>query len=49
MLSTTQIQSVIGTHELADELYVEIEGEILELCNITIKDGKIVLKPEVKI
>lgn len=49
MLSTKQIQSVIGTHELADELYVEIDGEVLELCNITIIDGKVVLRPEVKL
>lgn len=49
MLSTKQIQSVIGTHEIADELYVEIDGEVLELCNITIIDGKVVLRPEVKL
>jgi hypothetical protein len=49
MLSTKNIQSVIGKNELADELYVEINGEILELCNITIIDGKLVLRPEVKL
>lgn len=49
MLSTTEIQSVIGNHNLTDELYVEIDGKVLELCNITIKDGKLVLRPETQL
>ena len=48
MLSTTEIQSVIGTHNLTDELYVELPtGEVLELCGVTVKDGKLVLKTEI--
>lgn len=48
MLSTKQIQTVIGKHELADELYVELpNGEILELCGMTIKNGKLVLRTEI--
>lgn len=27
-------------------LYVEFEGKILELCGVTIKDRKIIIRPE---
>lgn len=49
MLDTKTIQRVIEKNNLEDCLYVEIDGEILELCNITIIDGKVVLRPEVKV
>ena len=49
MLKIENINAVIAkNHDLMtdDCLYVEIEGEIKELCNITFIDGKLVLKPE---
>ena len=50
MLSTTQIQDGIKANGLKDELYVELpNGEILELCAVTVIDGKTVLRPEVKL
>ena len=52
MIEVNDIAKAINYNKalVTDErLFVEIDGEILELCNITFQDGKVVLRPEVKI
>ena len=50
------VENIINALKVNEELigddcnlYVEIDGEIRELCNITFIDGKVVLRPDVKL
>ena len=53
MLTMENIESAINKNQdlIQDNcLYVEMEnGEIRELCNITFIDGKLVLRPAIKL
>ena len=53
MMTIENIQSAINSNKglMTDDcLYVELDnGEIRELCNITFIDGKLVLRPEIKL
>jgi len=49
MMTINDIATAIKANQenLTDDcLYVEVEGKDLELCRITIKNGKLVLRPE---
>lgn len=53
MMTIDHIASAIKTHNglMNDDcLYVEMDnGEIRELCNITFIDGRLVLRPSIKL